>query len=215
MKKLILDTPFRDSFADYLAKGETIMWEGQPKFIAIQYSNFDERSSWYALIIVVTTIILFINQTSIILTFAYFILMCSISVASFWIPKNKRNINYAITKKQIIFQFKKNWFGKNNFHAIPLSEINDVIVVMKYDIEKIEKQYAEVYEATPEFFQTEEARNIGTIFLAPKQPHLINFETIDLSNKEKRHQPTLELIEDAIAVAKIIREGIRKSNLSS
>ena len=212
MKEPILDTPFRDSAFDFLEKGETIIWRGQPTFMDNRYLDSDKQSSWYALFLVVTTFILFIKQISIILIVAYFVLMCSIKVATFWIPKNKRNINYAITQKQIIFQFKKNWFGKNNFHVIPLSEIKDIIVVMKYDLDKMEKKHAKIYEAIPQFYQTEVAKKIGTIFLVPKYPQLVNFETIDLSSKEKRHQPTLELIEDANAVAEIIREKIRIRN---
>ena len=53
----------------------------------------------------------------------------------------------------------------------------------------------------------------GTIFLAVKNPDAIDFDT--LRNGEKRHQPTLENIEDSQTVAKLIRERIRKSNLTS
>ena len=31
MKKEILDAPFRDSFSDFLEKGESVLWRGQPK----------------------------------------------------------------------------------------------------------------------------------------------------------------------------------------
>lgn len=219
MKNKILDTPFRDSFSDYLAKGETIEWEGQPSLKSDSafdsdpedYNNYD-RHAMVALFFIGLFLLFLAEDIPYLGWFFFIVLTLFVAVIPAWMRKVKKNYSYAITQKQIIFQFKKNWFGKNVFYAIPFSEIKDVIVVMKYDIDKLKKQYTEAYEAVPEFYQTDAARKIGTIFLVPKHPQLIDFETINLSNNEKRHQPTLELLEDANEVARTIREGIQNVN---
>ena len=220
MKKLILDTPFRDSFPDFLEKGETIVWEGKPSLKSDSafssdpedYNNYD-RHAMVAVFIIGLIFLLTAEDTPYVAWFSFIVLTFLAVILPAWMRKIKKNYSYAITQKQIIFQFKKNWFGKNNFHTILLSEIKDVIVVMKYDIEKMEERYAETYEAVPVFYQTKAAKKIGTIFLVPRHPQMINFETTNLSNNDKRHQPTLELLEDANAVAKIIREGIRNHKI--
>jgi len=60
----------------------------------------------------------------------------------------------------------------------------------------------------------EKSSGRGTIFLAFKNPSDIQFETYtvkDNDSTERRHQPTLENIENPQAVVKLIREGIRNT----
>ena len=56
----------------------------------------------------------------------------------------------------------------------------------------------------------EENKTEGVIFLAVKNPTAISFETYNLNNGEKRHQPTLEMIENVEEVGNYIRQGIQK-----
>ncbi|MFK7774088.1 MAG: hypothetical protein AB8F94_18190, partial [Saprospiraceae bacterium] len=212
MKKLILDAPFRDTFADYLVKGETIVWEGQPSLKSS--SNFDSNSddsNDYSRFAIITTFIIgfiilcLIKGTPYISWFFYLVLIFNIIIIPIWLMNKKKSYHYAITQNQILFQFKKDWKNKKAFQTIPLSEIKDIMVVMTYDIERIKTDYKNANEAIPSFYLKTDLEKIGTIFIIPKDPKSINFETTDLLQNEKRHLPTLELLEDANAVAEIIR----------
>lgn len=220
MQKQVLDTPFRDSFADYLVKGETIMWKGQPSWktghqydaTPDNYGNHIQVTIWSLLIIVVTAMIL--NGTSPLIIICVIITFIILKVLPYLLLLKKRNFKYAITQKQIFVEFKKNLIGRKEIHAIPLSEIKNVILVMTYDLNKIETGYREANQPIPELYLKEGIEKIGTIFIVPHDPQLINFDTTDLQNNEKRHLPTLELLDDAETVAKMIREGIKNANTS-
>ena len=81
---------------------------------------------------------------------------------------------------------------------------------MRYDIDRIRR---EVEGGNHEFHEQDYIDKgldkIGTIIIAPHHPELIPFETKDLAKNNKRHQPSIELLEDVEEVAKMIREGIR------
>ncbi|MFK7775517.1 MAG: hypothetical protein AB8F94_25470, partial [Saprospiraceae bacterium] len=98
---------------------------------------------------------------------------------------------FAISTKRILI--KSNHSKNRLILDVPFSQLNNCIV-------------------------EERKSGRGTIFLAFKDPERITFETFTIRDNnefEKRHQPTLENIEDPQAVAKLIQEGIRQSNLSS
>jgi len=218
MKDLIIDTPFRDSFSDFLEKGETIEWEGQPSWktghqydaTPDSYDNHVQITIWSLLIIIVTAMIL--NGTSPLIIICVLIAFIILKVLPYLLLVKKRNFKYAITQKQIFIEFKKNLIGKKEIHAIPFSEIKDVILVKTYDLNKIETEYREANQEIPELYRKEGIEKIGTIFIVPRNPQLINFDTTDLQNNEKRHLPTLELLDNAETVAELIREGIRNAN---
>ena len=50
---------------------------------------------------------------------------------------------------------------------------------------------------------------IGSIFIATHHPELVPFETKDLSNNNKRHQPTLESLDNVQEVAQLITKAIQ------
>lgn len=215
MKNLILDRPFKDSFSDYMIKGESIIWEGQPT--SLNHLGNDDTSDDYEthrlITILFIGIILFLSWID-----GPFLIISAFSMLFFFsiilpklIRKNKRNFNYAITQNQILFQFKKKWSHNLVLHAIPFSEIKDIIVVMTYDVEKIKADYKNSHEAIPSFYLKTGLEKIGTIFIVPKSPKSIKFETTDLIQNEKRHLPTLELLDDVNEVAKTIRKGIKKT----
>ena len=217
MKNLILDSPFKDSFSDYMVKGESIIWEGQP--VSINYLGNDDTSDDYETHRLITMlfigIILFLSWINgpflIILVFAMLFFFAIV------LPKlnrkNKRNFTYAITQNQILFQFKEKWSRKIVLHSIPFSEIKDIIVVMTYDVEKIKADYRNAHEAIPEMYNRSGLEKIGTIFIVPHHPESIKFDTVNLQNNDKRHLPTLELLDDAKSVTRLILERIRNTNM--
>lgn len=219
MGNSIIDTPFHDSFFDYLSKGETILWEGQPSLkSASSFDSDPDDSNNYSRFAIITTfsigfiILCLIKGTPYISWFFYIVLIFNIIIIPIWMMNKKKNCTYAITQNQVLFQFKKGWKNTTVFHTIPFSEIKNIIVVQTYDIEKIKADYKNANEAIPEFYLKPGLEKIGTIFLVPKDPSSINFETTDLLQNEKRHLPTLELLEDVKTVAKVIREGIQNVN---
>jgi hypothetical protein len=217
MKNEILDTPFRDSFADYLIKGETIVWEGQPSSIN-NFGNDDEASDDYdnhrlfTMFIIGIGIFTYLTKIPWLVFILFLTLFFLTIIVPKWNRQNRRNFSYAITEKQILFQMKERWRRNYVVHSIPFSEIKEILIVMTFDVEKRKKEYENIYEDAPTIYTKEGIEKIGTIFIVPHQPELISFETSDLINHEKRHQPTLELLEEVNAVAEIIRKKIKNAN---
>jgi hypothetical protein len=217
MKNEILDTPFRDSFADYLIKGETIVWEGQPSSIN-NFGNDDEASDDYdnhrlfTMFIIGIGIFTYLTKIPWLVFILFLTLFFLAIILPKWNRQNKRNFSYAITEKQILFQIKEKWKRHPVVYSIPFSKIKHIIIVMTFDVEKRKKEYENIYEDAPTIYNKEGIEKIGTIFIVPHQPELISFETSDLINHEKRHQPTLELLEEVTAVAEIIRKKIKNAN---
>jgi len=205
MTKLILDTPYRDSFPDFLEKGETIIWEGQPSLkseaTSDEYEKYMKFSFWGIIVIAICAMIL--TGVSMFITGTLIIAVIIFKVLPYLFFFNKKKFNYAITQKQILFEI-----SKKEIHTIPFADIKDIILVLSYDLEKIEADYREAEQPVPEFYRKEGIEKIGTIFLVPHQPDSINFDTINLQDNERRHLPTLELLDDAAAVAKMIKERI-------
>ncbi|MFK8009004.1 MAG: hypothetical protein AB8H03_21760 [Saprospiraceae bacterium] len=201
MNREILDIPFRDSFSDFLDKGETIVWKdsaielkyviGPIRSHSLQFSRNEQ------IIIFITTMLPFVyfffyeelGKSNMVLTplviFSIFIYFFS----------GKYNISdaveFAISTKRILI--KSNHSKQRIIYEIPFSQLSNCTV-------------------------EEKKSGRGTILLALKNPNEIQFETFTIKDKgeiEKRYQPTLENIEDPQAVAKLIREGIKKSNSAS
>ncbi len=218
MKKLILDTPFCDSFSDFLEKGETIVWEGQPSWKSgyqydatpDEYGNYMQFTFWSIVIIVIAAMIL--NGTSTLIIACSIVAIIIFKILPSLMLSNKRNFKYAITQKQVFIEFKKNIIGKQEIHSIPLSEIKDILLVMTYDLKRIKAEYQEAAQPIPGFYQKEGLDKIGTIFIVPHNPQAIKFDTVNLQNNEKRHLPTLELLDDVNEVAKVIRQGIKQNS---
>jgi hypothetical protein len=217
MKNEILDTPFRDSFADYLIKGETIVWEGQPSSIN-NFGNDDEASDDYdnhrlfTMFIIGIGIFTYLTKIPWLVFILFLTLFFLTIIVPKWNRQNRRNFSYAITEKQILFQMKERWRRNYVVHSIPFSEIKEILIVMTFDVEKRKKEYENIYEDAPTIYNKEGIEKIGTIFIVPHQPELISFETSDLINHEKRHQPTLELLEEVNAVAEISRKKNKNAN---
>lgn len=193
MKNQILDTPFRDSFSDFLEKGETIVWQAsaEKKEYSIAPTIPEKKKitiKSFSLDIIISIIFFvsffyiekFSEGLSFLLAFPIMLLITLI------VRLRSKPLKYALTTDRVLF--KSVISREIRIYEIPFSEINHCIIV-------------------------ENENQKGTIFLAIKNPDAITFDT--LRNGEKRHQPTLENIENPQAVAKLIREGIRKANSSS
>ena len=218
MKKQILDAPFEDSFDDLLEQGEKIIWEGTPSshqlFLLGQPlhkdGGYDKHFLWA--ITILGTIFCFLFAKFLITGFLFLFLMLSaIWLYPWWKNQFRQGTRYAITPKRILFQFKKRWRSKPEFHVIPFEELKNLIVNLKYDIDRLRKDYEETEMEFPEAMYTDQMKKLGTIFLVPHHPELIPFETKDLESNARRHQPTLELVDDVEEVAKLIREGIQNA----
>ncbi len=200
MKKLILDTPFRDSFSDFLEKGETIVWEDsaiEPKYavVPVKRNRFDFNRN-EILIIILAAILLgiyIVFYEALASSRASFLVIAALLLLNIFYKQHYKNdvAEFAVSTKRILI--KSNHSKNREIFEVPFSQLNNCIV-------------------------EEKKSGRGTIFLAFKNPDKITFETFTIRDNneiEKRHQPTLENIEKPQAVAKLIREGIRESNLSS
>ena len=208
MKKEILDIPFRDSFADFLKKGETILWRASAEksgYSIIPTNTDTEPKKKQSVIKVFFLDILFELLFSIA---GYIFLVIIIIILSpffeeiiFWISipiiffaififtrLRKRPVEYAITNQKILFKSIQS--KKVKIYEIPFSEINDCVVVKNKN-------------------------KRGTIFLVVKNPEAILFDTftiLDTKETVKQHQPTLENLTQVDKVAQLIRQGIQQNN---
>ena len=196
MKNEILDTPFQNSFSDFLQKDEMAIWEGQPRFKTKFFEVFlgDRKALtliasffgflvflYFSFIFLIPLLmgILFSNFIIKIIALVIFLLILSPRILS--LVKRKKTA-YFITNRQIIFQLWQR--GKKRIYHIPFSAIHDLVV-------------------------QEEGKNYGVIFLAIKNPQGLQFDTYNLRSGERRHQPTLEMVENVGEVAEFIRQGIQ------
>lgn len=186
MKNEILDEPIRDTFSDYLQQGETIVWEGQPR------QNNPFTGGFGVGVFIFCFYFLLMHDA-----FKPFTIPIIISILVghivFTVYKNKKKgkTKYAISQKSVFFQIRS--LGKTEIHTIPFEDLNNVIV-------------------TENDFYLSFKKGIGVIHLGHKNPAQLNFTTYDFDITERRHQPTLELIEDVNKIAELIRQGIRNVN---
>lgn len=205
MKNEILDDIIHNELRSLLKRGERVIWEGQPSN-KINWKIHSFGNTWEVIInnviswfLVILFSVIFLSilisifwdssiETKLMLGGAFLVALLSIYYRGY----QKRRTKYIISNDRILFQLWKkeevlfeNWvLGHREYHSIPLSEINNIVIM-------------------------EESPNKGAIFLAVKNPTDIPFDTIDFSNGERRHQPTLELVEDVHAVGKYIKMGIQ------
>lgn len=198
MKNEILDEIIEDAAYQLLEKDEKIIWEGNPifqpnyNFISVKYTDLNDDKLKVFILLFGSGILAFFYWIGVIWLFVnalqpavVFFLIAAILV--FISPRlliriKRKHTRYIITDQQIIFQL---WvFPKIQYHNIPFSEIKDFII-------------------------SDDDQKHGLIFLIMKDQQKIRFETFDLINGEKRHQPTLEMLEDVNEVAQYIKKGIQ------
>jgi hypothetical protein len=130
MKKLILDEPIRDSFADYLAKGETILWRGQPQSTHLTFIH-------EIILFLITNFISFV--TTVVSTQRYtlgiviFLIISTVIVIS-RIKRIQRmkTTYYAITQKRIFFQFYQK--KQKAIHQIHFSNVTNILLDVTPDV---------------------------------------------------------------------------------
>lgn len=215
MNEQILDTPFKDSFFDFLEKGETIIWQEQPSLNTAFHGGFNAGPSDYdnhffwAVSILGTAYLIFITKVLVIAIVFLSGLLFFGKLLPMWERRQKNSIEYAITQKQLLFQFKNPWSNKSACYSIPLSEIKTIIVIKKYDIERLKAEYRAEYDATLTTYDKEGLDKIGTIFISTQHPELVPFETKELSTNNKRHQPTMESLDNVEEVAALIKKQMK------
>lgn len=196
MKYEILDEHIIDELHKQLNKGERIIWEGKPQRSSdFSLSRGDAAAS--ALIIRISNLLVLGVALLPFLLFAFlifdfeiqFYLFLIIFVILTFIPEilkilQRKKTKYIISNQRIIFKLWKN--GGSKIHSILFSEMKGVVVAR-------------------------ETEKDGVIHLVVKNPHRIKFNTFNLSSGERRHQPTLEMIENVEDIASYIRKGIQQN----
>ncbi len=110
MKNQILDEPIRDSFFDFLEKGETIMWKGQPELKEDSYE-------------------IDLGEGGIIFYLLFYKIISPIFRKIIHIGKNEKT-EYAITSKRILFRLG-HW-KKDRIQDILFSQIKNLLIT-KYE----------------------------------------------------------------------------------
>lgn len=190
MKNQILDENIVDALHKELNKGEKVIWEGHPqRSVDFSISRGDALiSSWLTRLLLTfllgyTFYLMFLFTFGIpFLPFVFLFIIIAFAPEVYRIVQRKKT-KYIISNQRVIFNL---WTqGVTKIHSIPFSEINGVVV-------------------------NRETEKDGVIHLAVKVPHRIKFDTYNLSTGDKRHQPTLEMIENVEEVASYIRNGIER-----
>lgn len=197
MKYEILDENIVDELHNQLNKGERIIWEGKPqRSFDFSLSRGDAAvNAWIQRItnLLMIGLFLFPFLISIYLALELEIqpkVFISIFIVIAFIPEilkilQRKKTKYIISNQRIIFKLWKN--GGSNIYSIPFSEMKGVVVAR-------------------------ETEKDGVIHLAVKNPHRLKFDTFNLSSGERRHHPTLEMIENVEQVASFIRQGIQEND---
>lgn len=188
MKNEILDDNIVDALRDQLNKGEKIIWEGSPqKSVDFNLSRGDAViHAWIFRVMLIfgtSSFIFGIIHLIFDIPLSYFAIICAISpiLPHVYQIIQRKKTKYMISNQRIIFNLWNQ--GITRIHSIYFSEINGVIV-------------------------ERETNTDGVIYLALKHPYRIGFDTHNLSTGERRHQPTLEMVENVKEVGRYIRMGI-------
>lgn len=190
MKDLILDDLIVNQINKEIQRGEKIIWEGQPqKSLDFSLSRNDAMvSSWIERLLIIGIFGIF-GFFSLIIGLSVGIYMKSyimLAILVSFIPEvlrilQRKRTRYLITNQRIFFQLWRNF--KTEFHSIQFDEIKNVVYVL-------------------------ETKKDGVIFLGVKRPYRIPFDTYNLFSGERRHQPTLEMVENVEEVTRYIHDGI-------
>jgi len=193
MKNEILDDGFIEDLRWSLEPGEKIIWEGRPhvrfmashpfKDVKFEFEDLFGAAiiSFGFLFILIPIVIYLIYLGGIPRYLTLFLIGFFLLIRGSAIIKRKKT-KYTITSQRIIFQLWKMGEGET-LHIIPFSKIKNIAI-------------------------TEESDNNGVIYLGLKDPSSILFETEHIIDGDKRHQPTLEFIDDVKEVGQYIQQGI-------
>ena len=205
MKREILDEPIRQLVDDFLEKEESVLWEGTPSIDSLDGSFFFILfiAAFPGLFLLLWYLTMTENQLNSFYQIAGSVIIFFSILLSYNYSKQLKRIrtHYFITQKQILFQLKK------EIHSIPFTEINNILIIDFDPIGDPDYEDDSIYLNKPD-----KDPLFGTIFLAVKNPKLIPFQTYDFRTREKRAQPTLELIKTKKA-GELIHQGIKNANL--
>lgn len=195
MKNEILDTPIIDSFEDFLDKGEKIIWRGfsvehkdsiyrrnKDGIYAINFKNLFFYIFGSSIELTAALVLGFLfgvyNIIAILTSWIFYVIIFCILLLFLAFQayvKKRRNNEYVITSKRILFQFAH--LPKNDIQQIIFSELKDCIVNLDAD-------------------------GFGNLYLAAKNPENLPDKLFtDHSPKLdriKNHEGAADLIRDGI-----------------
>ena len=191
MKSFVLDDLFYDEIRNSLLTNEKVIWEGKPQFRFGQIDPFrgsdtlaDKVMSLMGLLFILSFFPLLFFLWMFNSVFKIILIIVVLMIATPIIQRYiiRKKTTYVMTNQRIIFKL---WnFQKGAvLYDIPFKKINDIVI-------------------------TEESKNNGVIFLAVHEPESIFFDTTNLKSGDRRHQPTIELIDNVHEVGKYIQLGI-------
>ena len=195
MKDQILDEIIVDDFHRFLTKGEKVIWEGNPQKTGLLNLSRNDSSMyawigkmmggfalWLFFWIFFFEILLESGGGRIV--FKIFIVIAHLVtfIPIIWRIIRRKKTKYIISDKRVLFQLWK--YGRTKYFSIDFDDMKNVVVVR-------------------------ENQKDGVIYIGVKNPRGIIFDTYNFNGGERRHQPTLEMIENVEEVANYIRMGIR------
>lgn len=191
MKNHVLDDLFYDEIRNSLLTNEKVIWEGKPQFRFGQVNPFrgsdtfgDKVKSLFGLLIVIGLIPLIFLLFMVNSGFKIILTLMALMIFSPIIQRSiiRKKTSYIMTNQRIIFKL---WDFQQGaaLYDIPFKKINNIVI-------------------------SEESKNNGVIYLAVHEPDSIFFDTTNLKSGDRRHQPTIELIDNVHEVGKYIQLGI-------
>ncbi|MFK8009006.1 MAG: hypothetical protein AB8H03_21770 [Saprospiraceae bacterium] len=185
MKNQILDEPIRDSFFDYLEKGEKVLWEGKP---VINY-NFTIVVIWFILFLSPSYVSIYqSSKTWLSLSMFLILIVFPFIYANFKQKRKQREVKYAITQNRIFFKQK----------------VNKKIQINSISFEHIPRVY----------LNNNTSLNTGDISFLLKKPAKGKFHTYHIDNNQALELPTFQQVENPKTIIKLLQQQIKKSNSS-
>ncbi|HFC00199.1 MAG TPA: hypothetical protein ENJ53_05290 [Phaeodactylibacter sp.] len=188
MKNEILDTPFRDTFSDFLEKGEKILWENQPVKLPLKgqmififlfvfmfllifvFMAASSRSASFFSTILVLCIIVILGIVGIYPMYRQFL--------------RQKEVRYAITKRQILFRQKTK--KGVEVYSIPIKDIENI---------SVEKNF---YKSP-----------IGDISFTMKETKELSFKMNDLASGAPLTYPKIQQVAEVVDVSKLIQKILK------
>jgi len=188
MKNQILDELTRDSFSDFLEKGEKIIWVGKPNLtMESTWKNKLGKISFIIFSILILLEAFLYNKILLAWVKLFFLLLFTFTLYRIYYAKKKdvEQIQYAITSKNIIFKLTN-----LDFRKLPLTSILNIKVIRNEN-------------------------HLPSIELVVKEG--ARFETYILHDNKnrfvtKRKTPTLEHIENTEEIIQLINQLTRPHN---
>lgn len=186
MRKETLDELIRDSFSDYLVKGEKILWEGKP----IQDYSYTIISTWFLLFFSLFSISIYQSSKSwLSLSMFLILIVLPFVYTNFKQIKKQRKVMYAITQQRVFFR----------------QQIDQKIQINSISFEHIPRVYLNNYDG----FSKK-----GDISFLLKKPAKGKFWTYTIDNNHPHELPTFEHVKNPKEIIQLLQQQIKNVNTS-